>query len=106
MHWPPADVHRIADHRDVVLQQISRKAADDPTDQHHQGNRILMEPDGIREAFHRKRAERIHLLVAGAMSLMSGVYKFLWRIELGHQSIARTKAGGFAHRCTSSASCT
>src|SRR2546423_10406482 len=92
----------------VILQKIPRNPADDPANQNHQRDAILVEPDCVRESFDRKRAECVDLLVSRAMSFLGCGQEFLRRIEFGHQSVhgslSREIDGSVAHRFTSSAS--
>jgi hypothetical protein len=48
--------------------------------------------DGFGKALDRERAVGVDLLVTRFVSLVSGGYQLLCRVEFGHQSVNRTIA--------------
>ncbi len=65
---PPGNVDRIGDVVDPPLQRESCRAAQQSADQAHQRHAVLVETDGLRKLFQRKRRVGVDLPIAGAVS--------------------------------------
>src|ERR1051325_3300728 len=104
MKWTPADIQRVRDHVDPVLQNVRRCQAQQSADQADQCHPVTPESDRFRQAFYREGAVSVHVPVAFRVCPPRRENDLCRRIELRYQAVDRGSSGRWCHTSVSSGS--
>ena len=83
MQRPPADIQRIVDDRDVVLQQVAEHRPGNAADQYDRRHPRLLEFQGFGQFFDGERRVGIHMAIARRTGLARRRNEIAGTVEFG-----------------------